>query len=165
MRHIAVIRLFGLFCVSHSGATLEKTKKYEITEETKLSTKNKSGEAMPSVGVRLRQNQIDECDRLYQKLGLESRNDFIRDAIDFYCEYLRCPESVKFLTPALESVITAKIRDTESRLRDIMFKNAVQLAKLSNIMMYHYDYSDEDMENMREDAVRDVLEANGKYRY
>ena len=93
-------------------------------------TTKKNNTAMPSIGVRLRQTQIEECDRLYRELGLESRNDFIRDAIDFYCEYLRCPSSVKFLTPALESVIGAKIRDSENRMRGIEFKNAVQIQGL-----------------------------------
>ena len=92
-----------------------------------MSNKRKNNEAMPAISVRLRQEQIDECERLHKKLGLESRNDFIRDAIDFYCEYLRCPESVKFLTPALESVISAKIRDTESRLSNIQFKMLLRL--------------------------------------
>ena len=95
-----------------------------------MTTKKKNNEAMPAISVRLRQDQIEECERLYNKLGLESRNDFIRDAIDFYCEYLRCPESVKFLTPALESVISGKIRDTENRLSHLQFKTAVEIEKL-----------------------------------
>ena len=130
-----------------------------------MSTKKKNIEAMPAISVRLRQDQIDECERLYGKLGLESRNDFIRDAIDFYCEYLASPSSVKFLTPALESVIGAKIRDSESRMRDIHFKNAVQLAKLTRMLMTYYEYDDDDMEELHEDAVRDARETIGKLQY
>ena len=130
-----------------------------------MSNKRKNNEAMPAISVRLRQEQIDECERLYKKLGLESRNDFIRDAIDFYCEYLRCPESVKFLTPALESVISSKIRDTESRLSNIQFKNAVAIEKLYLLLGDEYEKSEDELEEYREAAVRNVKQTNGSSRY
>ena len=130
-----------------------------------MSNKRKNNEAMPAISVRLRQEQIDECERLYKKLGLESRNDFIRDAIDFYCEYLRCPESVKFLTPALESVISAKIRDTESRLSNIQFKNAVAIEKLYLLLVDEYEKSEDELDGYREAAVRNVKQTNGSSRY
>ena len=79
-------------------------------------TKEKQNDAMPSKGVRLRVDQWEDCDRFSETLKMASRNDFIRDAIDFYLEYLRRNNSVKFLTPALESVISAKVRDSEERL-------------------------------------------------
>lgn len=130
-----------------------------------MSNKRKNNEAMPAISVRLRQEQIDECERFYKKLGLESRNDFIRDAIDFYCEYLRCPESVKFLTPALESVISAKIRDTESRLSNIQFKNAVAIEKLYLLLGDEYEKSEDELDEYREAAVRNVKQTNGSSRY
>ena len=130
-----------------------------------MSNKRKNNEAMPAISVRLRQEQIDECERLRRKLGLESRNDFIRDAIDFYCEYLRCPESVKFLTPALESVISAKIRDTESRLSNIQFKNAVAIEKLYLLLGDEYEKSEDELDEYREAAVRSVKQTNGSSRY
>ena len=130
-----------------------------------MSNKRKNNEAMPAISVRLRQEQIDECERFYKKLGLESRNDFIRDAIDFYCEYLRCPESVKFLTPALESVISSKIRDTESRLSNIQFKNAVAIEKLYLLLGDEYEKSEDELDEYREAAVRNVKHTNGSSRY
>lgn len=130
-----------------------------------MSNKRKNNEAMPAISVRLRQDQIDECERLYKKLGLESRNDFIRDAIDFYCEYLRCPESVKFLTPALESVISGKILDSESRLWHMQFKNAVAIEKLYLLLLDQFAKSDAEVDEYREAAVLNVKQTNGSFRF
>ena len=130
-----------------------------------MSNKRKNNEAMPAISVRLRQDQIEECERLYKKLGLESRNDFIRDAIDFYCEYLRCPESVKFLTPALESVISGKIRDTENRLSHLQFKTAVAIEKLYLLLGDEYEKSEDELDEYREAAVLNVKQTNGSSRY
>lgn len=130
-----------------------------------MSNKRKNNEAMPAISVRLRQDQIDECERLYKKLGLESKNNFIRDAIDFYCEYLRCPESVKFLTPALESVISGKIRDSESRISHMQFKTAVAIEKLYLLLGDEFEKSEEQIDEYREAAVLNVKQTNGSSRY
>ena len=71
-------------------------------------------ENMTAKSIRLTPTQWNECDKRAEELGLRSRNDFIRDAIDFYMEWLDKPSSQKFLTPALESVIGAKVRDKET---------------------------------------------------
>ena len=71
-------------------------------------------ENMTAKSIRLTPTQWNECDKRAEELGLRSRNDFICDAIDFYMEWLDKPSSQKFLTPALESVIGAKVRDKET---------------------------------------------------
>ena len=96
---------------------------------------------------------------------ISQHNDFIRDAIDFYCEYLRCPESVKFLTPALESVISGKIRDTENRLSHLQFKTAVAIEKLYLLLGDEFEKSDDDFDEYREAAVLNVKQTNGSSRY
>ena len=117
-------------------------------------------------GVMLTENQWERCDRLANENGCRSRNAFIRDAIDFYCSWLEKEQSERFLTPALESVISAKIRDSEERISRNLFKIAVDLAILSKIVLdrdgggYDADYLDE----MRRDSIREVSQTNGAIR-
>ena len=119
-----------------------------------------------SSGVALTQAQWERCDRLANEMGYRSRNAFIRDAIDFYCSWLEKEQTERFLTPALESVISAKIRDSEERISRNLFKIAVDLAILSKIVLdrdgggYDADYLDE----MRQDSIREVSETNGAIR-
>ena len=87
-----------------------------------------------SKGVALTEAQWDRCDRLANELGCRSRNAFIRDAIDFYCSWLEKEQSERFLTPALESVISAKIHDSEERINRNLFKIAVDLSILAKIV-------------------------------
>ena len=125
-------------------------------------TNNKSNqEAMPSKGVRLRVDQWEDCDKYYATLGLASRNDFIRDAVDFYIEYLRRNNSVKFLTPALESVISSKIRDSEDRIARLLFKLAVDQNLLARIVANTYEIDSDYLSKQRNYAVREVKETNG----
>ena len=127
-------------------------------------TKEKQNDAMPSKGVRLRVDQWEDCDRFSETLKMASRNDFIRDAIDFSLEYLRRNNSVKFLTPALESVIAAKVRDSEERLARLLFKLAVDQNLLAHAVGDCFEFSPVEIDNMRSNSVREVKETNGTIR-
>ena len=126
-------------------------------------TKNKN--KLEARGVSLTEKQWERCDRLAEEQGKKSRNAFIREAIEFYCAWLEKEHIEKFLLPSLESVISAKIRDSESRMRKVEFKTAVQIAMLTQMLTDYCQYSDEEIEAMRESAVRRVMETNGSLRF
>ena len=129
-----------------------------------MTSKKQNNDAMPSKGVRLRVDQWENCDKYYQTLGLASRNDFIRDAVDFYLEYLSKSSSAKFLTPALESVIGSKIRDSEDRIARLLFKLAVDQNLLARVVADTYNVDSDFLAEERILAVREVKETNGTIR-
>ena len=123
--------------------------------------KRNINEPMPSKGVRLRTDQWEMCDRMYEKLGLESRNDFIRDAVDFYIEWLERDKAEKFITPALESVIDGKLKDTEERLARILFKLAVGQNMSAHLLCSQFELDDREVEDLRQSCVRELKMTNG----
>ena len=116
-------------------------------------------------GVSLTPAQWERCDRLTEQYGKKSRNFFIREAVDFYCTWLEKEHMERFLLPSLESVMDAKIKDSEGRIRNVEFKMATQIALLTELLADHLGYSEEDMEQMRDDAVRHLKETNGSFRF
>lgn len=126
-------------------------------------TENKN--ELKSLGVSLTIKQWERCEKLAEEHNKKSRNAFIREAVDFYCAWLEKEHIEKFLLPSLESVLTAKIRDSESRIRNVEFKLAVQIAMLTQMLTDNYQYSDDELEALRESAVRQVKETNGSFRY
>ena len=117
--------------------------------------------AMPSNGVRMTTEQWDACDWWSKHLGLPSRNDFIRDAVDFYIAWQSRESVERVLTPALESVIGGKIRDTEERITRILFKLAVDQNFLAHMIGDGYEYDENYLEQMRIDSVNEVKRTNG----
>ena len=124
--------------------------------------KNKNERAMGSTGIRFTEEQLRRCDEKSEELGI-SRNRLIRDAVDFYLEWLSRESTEKFLTPALESVFSSKLRDTEDRLARILFKMAVEQNVLARIVLQdgEYEYPEEFVEKIRRHAVRHLKETNG----
>ena len=126
-------------------------------------TKNKN--ELKSLGVSLTKKQWECCDKLTEEYNKKSRNAFIREAVDFYCAWLEKEHIEKFLLPSLESVMGAKILNSEERLARMDFKMAVQVAMLTQMLMDYYQYSDKDVQALRESAVRQVIETNGSFRF
>ena len=126
-------------------------------------TENKN--KLESRGVSLTKTQWERCDKLAEQLGKKSRNTFIREAVDFYCAWLEKEHMERFLLPSLESVMDSKIKDSEGRIRNVEFKMATQIAMLTELLAEYLNYSDEDLERLRADAVRHLKETNGSFRF
>ena len=126
---------------------------------------NQNNQNDESRGVSLTPAQWDRCDRLAEEFGKKSRNAFIREAVDFYCAWLEKDHMERFLLPSLESVMGSMIRDSEGRIRNVEFKMATQIAQLTLLLAEYLEYSDEDLERLRADAIRHLKETNGSFRY
>ena len=126
---------------------------------------NQNNQNLSAKGVSLTPSQWERCDRLTEEFGKRSRNAFIREAVDFYCAWLEKDHMERFLLPSLESVMDSKIKDSEGRIRNVEFKMATQIAQLTLLLAEYLEYSDEDLERLRADAIRHLKETNGSFRY
>ena len=126
---------------------------------------NQNNQNYESRGVSLTPAQWARCDRLAEEFSKKSRNAFIRDAVDFYCAWLEKEHMERFLLPSLESVMDSKIKDSEGRIRNVEFKMATQIAQLTLLLAEYLEYSDEDLERLRADAIRHLKETNGSFRF
>ena len=127
-------------------------------EEFMSKTKN---DKKPANSIRLTPEQWATCDSMTKQLGLKSRNDFIRDAVDFYISWQSRESVERVLTPALESVISAKIRDTEERLARILFKLAVDQNLLARFLARYDGFDDDAVDEMRSLSLNQVKRTNG----
>ena len=126
---------------------------------------NQNNQNYESRGVSLTPAQWARCDRLAEEYGKRSRNAFIREAVDFYCAWLEKEHMERFLLPSLESVMGSMIKDSEGRIRNVEFKMATQIAQLTRLLAEYLEYSDEDLERLRADAIRHLKETNGSFRF
>ena len=126
---------------------------------------NQNNQNYEARGVSLTPAQWARCDRLAEEFGKRSRNAFIREAVDFYCAWLEKDHMERFLLPSLEAVMDSKIKDSEGRIRNVEFKMATQIAQLTLLLAEYLEYSDEDLERLRADAIRHLKETNGSFRY
>ena len=123
---------------------------------------NKKNRVMGSTGIRFTEDQLRRCEEKSAELGI-SRNEFIRDAVDFYLEWLNIESTEKFLTPALESVISAKLRDVEYRISQNLFRMAVEQNVITQVLICDGKYSSETIYEFHKNAVSMVEKTNGTF--
>ena len=122
---------------------------------------NNADEKMTSRGVSLEDYKWVLYSEKAKKHGFKTRNDFIRASVEFYLQWLERGDSETFLTPALEQVITAKLRDSENRMSRMLFKIAVEQNFLAHILASTTELQDYQIRKLYQDAIDEVRETNG----
>lgn len=117
--------------------------------------------AMRRVGVYLEEELLEWCDSLLAKADARSRNEFIKEAIRFYCGYLTSRQAENYLLQALSSVMTGTVQDSENRLARMDFKIAVELAKLSQVIAYSHDIDEDALKKLHVKCIEEVRRING----
>ncbi len=108
---------------------------------------------------------LRRVDEAMSKTSARSRSEFISDALEFYIAWLHSEETGKVLTPALESVISGRIGDTENRIARVLFKQSVELAMLMHVVAATHSIRPEDVESLRKMCVGEVSKINGKFHF
>ena len=119
-------------------------------------------EKMPTRGIRMPDELWNTCIEMSKKLGYGYPSDFIRDAIEFFIEWNNRKSSEKFLTPALESVMRGIVQDSDDRMGCLLYKLSVDMDMLSHLVMRDYNYSDAELHQIRQQAIRRVSDTNGR---
>lgn len=101
-------------------------------------------------------------DSYLKAANCRSRNEFINQAMRHYIAYLQKEKDNEFLTPALESVLSGMIGDTENRMARILFKLAVELSMMMHITASQFEINDAEVERLKKYCVDEVSRLNGK---
>ncbi|MDR3270247.1 MAG: hypothetical protein LBT32_01850 [Peptococcaceae bacterium] len=101
------------------------------------------------------------ADSYLKQADCRSRNEFINKSIRHYIAYLQKENDNEFLTPALESVLSGMLGDTENRLARILFKLATELSMLLHVTASQYDITEDEIDSLRKYCVDEVSRLNG----
>ena len=101
----------------------------------------------------------------YKHDNCKSQSEFIEKAISFYIGYLDEESSVNYISPMITETVKATIAGTEQRLSRLMFKVAVELGKISNMLAATNDVDDETLHQLQAMCVNEVRRINGIISY
>ena len=90
-----------------------------------------------------------------------SQNEFVETALLYYCDHLTAVETSSFLTPALTAAIRGTVQDTENHICRLLFKLAVEMSMMMNVLASELEISPEELEKLRAKCVRDVKRTHG----
>lgn len=116
-------------------------------------------------GIYIDKELLNRADEAIRKTSARSRSEFVSEALEFYIAWLHSEETSRVLTPALESVISGRIGDTENRIARVLFKQSVELAMLMHVVAATHSVRPEDLEALRKMCVGEVSKVNGKFHF
>ncbi len=97
----------------------------------------------------------------YKKDNCQSQSEFIEKAIKFYCGYISAEEGVRFLPAAITSAITGMVDGLENRMARLVFKLAVEMSMMMNVIAANADYDENTLRRLRGKCVTDVKKSVG----
>ena len=92
---------------------------------------------------------------------VRSLNAFVLKAIEFYLGYLRQGKNLNYISPILASSIKGEMKIIEHNLSEIIFKMAVQLSMLTQIVADEKDFYPDYLEELQKWCAEKVALTNG----
>ena len=99
-----------------------------------------------------------------EKMGeahVRSLNAFVLKAIEFYLGYLRQGKNLNYISPILASSIKSEIKSTEQNLSEMVYKMAVQLSMLTQIVADEKEFYPEYLDELHKWCAEKVASING----
>jgi len=97
----------------------------------------------------------------YQRDNCQSQSEFIEKAIKFYCGYISAEEGMRFLPAAITTAMTGMVDGLENRMSRLIFKLAVEMSMMMNILSTTADVDENTLRKLRGKCVEDVKRSVG----
>ncbi len=104
-------------------------------------------------------------DTLYEQDNCRSRSEFIEKAIVFYAGYLSTENAKAYLPNVVTSTLKSIVAESDNRQNRMMFKLAVEIAILQNLIAATQEIDPVSLERLRGECVKEVKRLNGNFSF
>ncbi len=101
--------------------------------------------------------------QMVERYGYKSPSEFIEAAVLNYISQLTTTENMDYVAQTLTTVMEGVQGVSEARLRRVLFKQAVELAMVENLLVNLSGYSADDIRQLRGRVIKDVKNLKGSY--
>ena len=98
---------------------------------------------------------------IYPLDNCQNQSEFIEKAIHFYAGYIASKNATEFLAPILVSALQSTMKGMEDHISRILFKLAVELNMMMNVLASELDTSPDTLEQMRGRCIQEVKKTIG----
>jgi hypothetical protein len=120
---------------------------------------------VPREKIKFALRMLPETQQLVKDLcpraNCQSQNEFIEQAIHFYAAYVTAEDTSSYLTPVLLSAIKGVIQDSENHIARLLFKQAVELDMVMNVLAAGMEIGDDQLKALRGRCVQEVKKTGG----
>lgn len=104
---------------------------------------------------------LQKVGEIYRQDNCESKSEFIEKAVNFYIGYLTSEDNKSFLPSIVTSTLKSIVAESDNRTSRNLFKIAVELAILQNIVAATNEIDDVSLKRLRGECVKEVMRLKG----
>ena len=108
---------------------------------------------------------LKKVTEIYRQNDCVSRSEFIEKALWFYIGYLTTEDKSSYLPNMFLSNMNSIVSESDSRQSKIIFKLAVEMAIMMNLMAWHLDIDKTSLERLRGECIKEVKRLNGNFSF
>ncbi len=112
--------------------------------------------------IWLRESIWNEVKSLYRQDNCSTQNEFVENALRFYCGYLHAKGAENYLPRILSSTLEGHLNLFAERLGRLLYKFAVEEAIMSHLIAADTDIDTETLAKLRSRCVNDIKRTNGQ---
>ncbi|WP_195615098.1 hypothetical protein [Intestinimonas butyriciproducens] len=127
-----------------------------------LFGENESREEIKTrIPVWLYPSTLEVVARAAEAANCKSRSEYLERAALFYAGYISGQDATAYLPPALSKVMRGIVRDTENRICRLLFKLAVELDMVMNLLAAAMEIPEARLRELRVRCIENVKKTNG----
>lgn len=110
-------------------------------------------------------DDLKECKNYFENAGCNNQSEYICKAIKFYNEYQNGKNCEELIENKVMNRVEKAIKNSENRTARLLFKQAVEVAKIFWLLVKELDIDYEDVDELHSDCVEEVKRINGAIEY
>ncbi len=128
-------------------------------------TMEKRKEQKRKFALWVKESSLDLVKKLYREDNCSSQSEFIEKAILFYAGYLSAEDNKSYLPNVVTSTLKGIVAESDNRQNRMMFKLAVEMAVMMNVVAAMQDIDKISLERLRGECVKEVKRLNGSFSF
>lgn len=108
---------------------------------------------------------METVKQMYKADNCRSQSEFIEKAISAYIGYLQEKDSRGMLPNFFVSTLNAIVDNSANRQNRMLFKLAVEMAMIMNILAAHYEIEEKDLAQLRSGCVNEIKRISGMLKF
>jgi hypothetical protein len=97
--------------------------------------------------------------------GYKNMSQFIERGMIFYTGFVETQKHTDFLAKVISEIMEGIVDTTENRLARLMFKEAVELSKLTHMLASINEMDDDTLDRLHYKCVQEVKRINGVVKF
>lgn len=113
------------------------------------------------IPVWLYPDTLRAIDTAMEQANCKSRSEFLEKAARMYAGYISANNALTYLPPVLMSAVRGAVQDSENRIARLLFKQAVELDMVMNVVAGTMRVNPETVKQLRATCIENVKKTGG----